>query len=130
MWQTICVYLPARTQVERASLAQRLHEALNNSTFDPEVVDIGLSFLPYLTGEEALLVLEERRDLVMRHLECLNMEVADGCDVGDVQMLMKDHVRTLLEAERQWLGRTIERLRMAQAPLKLLGGGNSDCGMG
>jgi hypothetical protein len=115
MWQTICVYLPARTQVERARLAQHLHEALNNSTCDPEVVDIGLSFLPYLTSEEALLVLEERRDLVMHHLECLNMEVADECAADDVQMLMKDHIRTLLEAEQQWLGRTIERLRTAQA---------------
>lgn len=122
MWQTICVYLPARTQVERARLAQHLHEALNNSTCDPEVVDIGLSFLPYLTSEEALLVLEERRDLVMRHLECLHMEATDEgdkCAADDVQMLMKDHIRTLLEAEQQWLGRTIERLRTAQV-LKMI----------
>jgi hypothetical protein len=115
MWQTICVYLPAKTQVERARLAQRLHEALNKSTFDPEVVDIGLSFLPYLTGEEILLVLEERRDLVIRHLECLNMGAADGYTADDVQMLMKDHIRTLLEAEQQWLDRTIEHLRVARA---------------
>lgn len=120
MWQTICIYLPARTQIERAHLAQHLHEALSNSTCDPEVVDIGLSFLPYLTEEEALLVLEERRDLVMRHLECLHMEAADECVAADdVQMLMKDHIRTLLEAEQQWLGRTIERLRTAQT-LKMI----------
>jgi len=111
MWQLICCCLAAQTSYERTQFLNRLQEALEARGSDPLAQDIGLDFLRYLTKDEALTVLVERRELVRSLQEQLVLHQSDD-DL--ITQIMQDHLQTVLNAEMQWLNRTITLLHSAQ----------------
>ncbi|WP_201380657.1 hypothetical protein [Ktedonobacter sp. SOSP1-52] len=68
-------------------------------------------FLHTLSPQEALTVLEERLELVVRSLELMRQQPAAE-SIRDIrQWMIDDHLRTLLAAEREWLTHTIAHLQ-------------------
>ncbi|MFL5660560.1 MAG: hypothetical protein ACJ8BW_04335 [Ktedonobacteraceae bacterium] len=67
--------------------------------------------LRQLTTVEALVVLERRREMVMR---LLGQQDAPPQIHNGVAPLMMDHVSTLLKAELVWLEQTLSMMQMAR----------------
>ena len=114
MWQIICVCLPMMTKEERQHFLALFGTAAR--TYDRELseVDPSLAFLYLLTPPEALTVLEERRELVVRSQAWLATQSTAGSGRNSLMhLLVHDHIHTRLSAERAWLERTIRRLRAA-----------------
>lgn len=118
MWQTICFCPPDMPEGERhrfLALYNRFGKSQSTEARGQELssIDLGLSFLALLTPDEALTVLQERRDLIVSTQEWLTMQEAGQREsAGLMDLLMLDHIDTLLEAERAWLERSIRRLRV------------------
>lgn len=108
MWQTICLCLPATSIHERRHVFSLLNTLSPGAGNELAAVDIGLCFLPSLSPEEALTVLEERHELVIRSQELVEQPLQQQ-DI--MQTAIKDHMQTLLAAERAWLERTLIQLR-------------------
>lgn len=111
MWQIICLCLPAVTMSERQRFFALFSHTLRANGREPNAMDMGLFFLHMLSPAEALTVLEERLDLVVRSQD-LVAQPLEQVPVQDViQTAINDHIQTLLEAEHAWLKRTIARLQ-------------------
>jgi hypothetical protein len=108
MWQIICLCLPAATRCEQQRFFALFGDVIRTYGREPGHTDLSLSFLYTLSPLEALTVLEERLDLVQRSQELLASAPQAG---DDIQELITDHLRTLLEAELTWIERAIARLR-------------------
>src|SRR5579883_583793 len=102
MWQIICLCLPAVTMSERQRFFALFSNVLRANGREPGTMDLGLFFLHMLSPEEALTVLEERLDLVVRSQNLMEqpVELASAQDV--IQAAINDHIQTLLEAEHAW----------------------------
>jgi hypothetical protein len=111
MWQIICLCLPAVTMREQQRFFTLFHSVLRSVGREPGEMDLGLFFLHTLSPEEALTVLEQRLDLVIRSQDMLGQQPASELAQDIVQLAIDDHMRTLLAAEHLWLERTIERLQ-------------------
>ncbi|GHO49625.1 hypothetical protein [Ktedonospora formicarum] len=113
MWQTICFCPPGMLEDERhhfLDLYGRYIQSGKHGAQEINQVDLGLSFLSLLTPDEALTVLQERRELITRSQEWLECQDQSN-DV--MHMLTLDHIGTMLEAERSWLERSIRHLRIS-----------------
>lgn len=117
MWQIICLCLPAITMSERQRFFSLFSKTLHASGREPGEMDIGLFFLHSLSSGEALTVLEERRDLVVRSQELMQQPhplrglPEKGSAAHVIEMVIDDHIQTLLAAEHAWLERTIAQLQ-------------------
>ncbi|SRR6266700_2992404 len=111
MWQIICLCLPAVTMSERQRFFTLFSNTLHDYGREPGSMDPGLFFLHMLSSEEALTVLEERLDLVVRSQDLLKRPSEEAPAQDVIQTAIDDHMRTLLEAEHSWLKRTIARLQ-------------------
>ncbi len=111
MWHIICLCLPAVTRSEQQRFFTLFKEVLHAYGREPGEMDISLFFLYALSPEEALTVLEERLDLVVRSQDLLAglNECEQASD--DMQALIIDHMHTLLAAEYEWLQRAIAQLQ-------------------
>ncbi len=121
MWQIICLCLPTMTRMERQRFFALLGDAVHACDRELSEVDIGLFFLHSLTPGEALTVLQERRDLVVKSQEILAAQQADACEGDELDDLVQDHIATLLSAELAWLERTIRRLRTSSKVVAEIG---------
>jgi hypothetical protein len=110
MWQIICLCLPAVTRSEQQRFFTLFRDALNFYGREPGEMDLGLFFLHSLSPEEALTVLEERLELVVRSQELIDQPSPDA-EADLKQLLINDHMQTLLAAEHEWLKRTIAQLQ-------------------
>lgn len=110
LWQLICLCLPTISQDDRRHLVELFHEALQASNLNQRAIDVGLSFLPFLTPSEAHTVLSERRQLVLQLQTYLETTRSDPDFVPLMQQLVQDHIQTLLAAEQAWLDRTLRLL--------------------
>jgi hypothetical protein len=111
MWQIMCLCLPALTIFDQLRFYTLLLAAMQAATQEQGPVDLSLCFLPALTTEEALIVLEERRDLVVRALiPFVTCGENDEPVCSGMQLLMQDHLQIMLEAELAWLDRALHRL--------------------
>ncbi|HLZ62101.1 MAG TPA: hypothetical protein VKR06_34580 [Ktedonosporobacter sp.] len=115
MWQIICLCLPAITMSERQRLFALFSKTLHAYGREPAEMDIGLFFLHSLSTGEALTVLEERRDLVIRSQELMARLPVKGTAEDVIEMAIDDHMQTILAAERIWLDRTLAQLRTLNA---------------
>ncbi len=113
MWQTICLCLPAIMTSEQQRVFAFFNDKVHVSVRELEEMDVGLFFLHSLSPEEALTVLEERRDLVIRSQELMQHRPVKETDVDILHAAIDDHIQTLLAAERGWLERTIAQLQTA-----------------
>lgn len=111
MWQIICLCLPATTGSERQRFFALFSDVLHARGREPDEMDVSLFFLHTLSSQEALTVLEERLELVMRSLELMGQQPAAERVEDIKQWMIDDHLRTLLAAEREWLRRTIAHLQ-------------------
>jgi hypothetical protein len=68
-------------------------------------------FLNALNMPETLAALEKRCDLAEHLLAQLNREAVSTQHADSVSLLMLDRYHTMLDAELNWLHRTIRRLR-------------------
>ena len=69
-----------------------------------------LFFLQYLEPEEAIVLLKERYELVVRDRAVLAQHMQELGFHDDAHNLVNDHKLALLEAELNWLARTIVHL--------------------
>ncbi|GHO93977.1 hypothetical protein KSF_040250 [Reticulibacter mediterranei] len=67
-------------------------------------------FLHALSMPEMLAALEKRRDLAEHLLAQLNREAMSSQYADPASLLMLDHYHTMLDAELNWLQRTIQKL--------------------
>ncbi len=74
-------------------------EATQASAKERCAVDLGLCFLSALTTEEALTVLEERRDLLVGVRALMKGQQVNEPTWDEMQFLIQDHIQTLLVAE-------------------------------
>src|SRR5260221_9085497 len=107
MWHIICLCLPAVTRSEQQRFVALFGDIVRAYGRAPGEMDLGLFFLYVLSPQEALTVLEERLDLVIRSRELLAQQEEREAAPDDVQALITDHMRTLLAAEHEWLQRAI-----------------------
>jgi DNA-binding PadR family transcriptional regulator len=73
-------------------------------------VDACLFFLHRLSPLEAITLLKERRELVSRYRALVTQQIESQHIYDDAHMLVNDHKLTLLDAELDWLKRTIAHL--------------------
>ncbi len=111
MWHSICLCLPATTQSEQQRFLAMFGSATHNPARERERMDLGLSFLYLLSPAEALTVLEERLDLVVRSQELLIRPSTRITAPSDMRELISDHIRILLTAEHIWLKHAITQLQ-------------------
>jgi len=107
MWQIICLCLPAVTLSERQRFFALFKDVLKSFGREPGEIDLSLFFLYGLSPEESLTVLDERRRLVERSQALLAQPGTQALPPDDMQLLIADHMRTLLDAEHEWLQRAI-----------------------
>jgi hypothetical protein len=107
MWQIICLCLPAVTLSERQRFFALFKDVLKSFGREPGEMDLSLFFLYGLSPEESLTVLEERLRLVERSQALLAQPGAPELPPDGMQLLIVDHMRTLLAAEHEWLQHAI-----------------------
>lgn len=90
-----------------------LREALGAHTPQLSEMDACLFFLDYLGQGEAIALLKERYELVARDRSRVVQLMQEFQD--DAHRLVNDHKLTLLDAELNWLARTIMHLQMRPA---------------
>jgi DNA-binding PadR family transcriptional regulator len=73
-------------------------------------VDACLFFLHHLSTGEAIALLTERQKLVSRYRALVTEQIANPRINDDAHRLVNDHKLTLLDAELDWLNRTIAHL--------------------
>lgn len=96
MWQIICLCLPAVTLSERQRFFALFKDVLKSFGREPGEMDLSLFFLYGLSPEESLTVLEERLRLVERSQALLAQPGAPELPPDGMQLLIADHMRTLL----------------------------------
>jgi hypothetical protein len=111
MWYIICLCLPAATRSEQQRFFILFKDVLRAYGREPGEMDLSLFFLYALSPKEALTVLEERLDLVVRSQELLAEPREREPAPGDLQALATDHLRTLLATEHAWLRRAIAQFQ-------------------
>ena len=80
------------------------------STYTPSIseIDTCLFFLCHLKPSEAITLLQKRRSLVQHYRALMVKQMEDTHDAA--HRFVNDHKLALLDAELQWLERTIEHL--------------------
>ncbi len=83
-------------------------------TYEPahSGVEVGMIFLETLAPQEAIRLLEERRQSVLEHRALLTHE-ANAADHLP-QQLAQDHLLSMTDAELAWIERALHRLREGQ----------------
>lgn len=99
------------TEQGRCYFYQLLREALGAPTPQLNTMDACLFFLDHLGPGEASLLLKERYELVARDRAQVVKKMQDPCVQDDAHKLVNDHKLTLLDAELNWLARTIVHLQ-------------------
>jgi DNA-binding PadR family transcriptional regulator len=95
---------------------RRFHELLRAVVRTYEVahtgVEVGMVFLPYLDPQDAVHLLEERRQAVLARRALIEREAGTA---GHLHMqLAQDHLLNLMDAELAWVARALTRLQQRQ----------------
>lgn len=104
------------TEKGRGYFYQLLREAL--STYIPQLgnLEACLFFLDYLQPGEAVVLLRARYELIAQERTQILLQMQEKRIWDEGHRLVNDHKLTLLEAELNWLARTIVRLQTRPAP--------------
>ena len=103
------------TEKGRAYFYSLLRAALGSHAPQLSDLDACLFFLDYLETDEAVALLRERYELVVQDREQTSKKKQDVQLQDDAHQLVNDHKLTLLEAELNWLARTIMHLQTRPA---------------
>lgn len=74
------------------------------------MIDAAVFFLDHLAPQEAVRLLEARRERLIREREQIAEQAATMREQDRAHLIVNDHTCTLLDAEISWLERTIARL--------------------
>jgi len=92
---------------------QRFHELLREVVRSYEVahtgIEVGMIFLPYLDPGEVSGLLEERRQEVLARRTAVERQMASSDHLHE--QLAQDHLLSLIDAELDWIARTLRRLK-------------------
>lgn len=98
------------TEAGRRHFYSLLRDALGTYTPGLNEMEACLFFLQYLEPGEVILLLKERYELVARGRAVLTQQMQELGYHDDAHNLVNDHKLALLEAELNWLARTIVHL--------------------
>ena len=99
----------------RSYFYKLLREALGVHTPQLSEMDACLFFLDYLEPGEAITLLRERYELVALERATVAQQMQELSVHGEAHRLVNDHKLTLLDAELNWLARTIMYLHTQPA---------------
>ncbi len=103
------------TEQGRSYFYKLLREALGTHTPQLSDMDACLFFLDHLGPGEAIALLKERYELVARDRSQVVQLMQEFQVQDDAHKLVNDHKLTLLDAELNWLARTIMHLQTRPA---------------
>ena len=98
------------TEKGRAYFYTLLRETLSTHTSQLSEMDACLFFLDHLEPGEAITLLRERYELVAGERELVSRQMQELSVHSEAHRLVNDHKLTLLDAELNWLARTIMHL--------------------
>lgn len=90
-------------------------------------VEVGVVFLPYLSPQDALHLLEERRRAVLARRAAAEGEGDASAHTQLYDQLARDHLRCLMDAEVAWIERALSRLREQPSASDGAGNGGAGC---
>lgn len=99
------------TEKGRGYFYKLLRDALGAHTPQLSDMDACLFFLDHLGPGEAVALLKERYELVTEDRARVVLQMRDSQVQDDAHKLVNDHKLTLLDAELNWLARTIMHLQ-------------------
>lgn len=103
------------TDKGRAYFYKLLREALGAHTPQLSSMDACLFFLDHLEAGEAIVLLKERYELVAKDRSSVVLKLQEIRIQDDAHKMVNDHKLTLLDAELNWLARTIMHLQTQPA---------------
>ncbi len=95
------------TEKGRSYFYRLLRETLGTHTPQLSEMDACLFFLDHLEPGEAVVLLKERYELIVRDRAEVAQKMQDPQVQDEAHRLVNDHKLTLLDAELNWLARTI-----------------------
>ncbi|HEY6408802.1 MAG TPA: PadR family transcriptional regulator, partial [Ktedonobacteraceae bacterium] len=98
------------TEAGRQRFYNLLRESLGAYSPVLNEVDASLFFLHHLSPNEAIILLTERQKLVSRYRAIVTEQIANPHIHDDAHRLVNDQKLTLLDAELDWLNRTIAHI--------------------
>lgn len=98
------------TEAGRQRFISLLREALQAYAPGPSVIDAAVFFIDQLPPEEAVLLLEARKERLARARSLVSEQIAAMHGQDQAHQIVNDHTMSLLDAEIGWLERTISRL--------------------
>ena len=103
------------TEKGRSYFYKLLRETLSTHAPQLSEMDACLFFLDHLESGEAITLLRERYELVAQERALVAQQMQELSVHGDAHRLVNDHKLTLLDAELNWLARTIMHLHTRPA---------------
>lgn len=98
------------TEKGRAYFYKLLRETLGTHTPQLSEMDVCLFFLDHLQPGESIALLRERYERVAQERAQVALQMQEPGRYDDAHRLVNDHKLTLLDAELNWLARTIMHL--------------------
>ncbi len=103
------------TETGRQRFASLLREALQAYEPGPSVIDAAVFFLDQLAPQEAVRLLQARREQLVRARSQVAEQIATMREQDRAHVIVNDHTCSLLDAEIGWLERTIAQLSIPRA---------------
>lgn len=100
------------TEAGRQRFAHLLREALQAYEPGPRVIDAAVFFIDQLAPQEAVCLLQARRERLVRARQQVAEQIATMREQDRSHVIVNDHACTLLDAEIGWIERTITRLSL------------------
>ena len=102
------------TEAGRQRFARLLREALQAYEPGPSLIDAAVFFIDQLPPQEAVRLLEARRERLVHAREQVAEQIVTMHEQDRAHMIVNDHTSSLLDAEINWLERTIARVALPQ----------------
>src|SRR5437763_771864 len=103
------------TEAGRQRFAQLLCEAVQSYEPGPSAIDAAIFFLDQFAPQEAIRLLQARRERLVRYRTQVVEQLATKREQDRTHRIVNDHTSTLLDAEITWLERTIAQLSLPTA---------------
>lgn len=102
----------ALTDQGRQRFRELLREVVRTYELPHSGVEVGMIFLPHLAPDDAVHLLEERRQAVLARRAVVERKASASDHLHE--QLAQDHLLCLVDAELAWLERTLQRVRQRQ----------------
>jgi DNA-binding PadR family transcriptional regulator len=106
------------TEAGRQRFTSLLREALQAYEPGPSVIDAAVFFLDQIAPQEAVRLLQARRERLVRVRSQVTEQSATMHEQNRAHLIVNDHTCTLLDGEIGWLERTIARLSLPRVVMQ------------